>query len=146
MIKETITYVDYDGNKRTEDHYFNLSKAELTELQLSKKGGFHAYLTRIINSNDTPEIVKIFKEIITMSYGIKSDDGKKFVKKAEYVEDFLQSEAYSEFLMKIMGEEGEAAKFINGLMPSELMSEIEKMGGPEKAMQVMNANNSNTKN
>lgn len=137
MIKETITYVDYDGNKRTEDHYFNLSKAELTELQMSKKGGFHSYLTRIMSSNDTPEIMSVFKEIITMSYGRKSDDGRRFIKNDELLEDFLQSEAYTEFLMKIIGEEGEAAKFINGLMPSDLMSEIEKMGGPEKAMEAI---------
>lgn len=137
MIKETITYVDYDGNKRTEDHYFNLSKAELTELQMSKKGGFHSYLTRIMSSNDTPEIMSVFKEIITMSYGRKSDDGRRFIKNNELLEDFLQSEAYTEFLMKIIGEEGEAAKFINGLMPSDLMSEIEKMGGPEKAMEAI---------
>lgn len=137
MIKETITYVDYDGNKRTEDHYFNLSKAELTELQMSKKGGFHSYLTRILSSNDTPEIMSVFKEIITMSYGRKSDDGRRFIKNDEILEDFLQSEAYTEFLMKIIAEEGEAAKFINGLMPSDLMSEIEKMGGPEKAMEAI---------
>lgn len=137
MIKETITYVDYDGNKRTEDHYFNLSKAELTELQMSKKGGFHSYLTRIMTSNDTPEIMSVFKEIITMSYGRKSDDGRRFIKNKELLDDFLQSEAYTEFLMKIIGSEGEAAKFINGLMPSDLMSEIEKMGGPEKAMEAI---------
>lgn len=135
MIKKTISYEDYNGTKRTEDHYFNLSKAELTEMQMSKKGGFDAYLTRIINSDNTPEIMAIFKDVIVKSYGVKSDDGKRFIKSEELVNEFLQSEAYSELLMELITDAKAAGDFINGLMPKSLVEEIEKNGGVDKMIE-----------
>ena len=135
MIKKTITYTDYNDVKRTEDFYFNLSKAELTEMQLSKKGGLDVYLRRIIKSDDTPEIMALFKEIICKSYGEKSDDGKRFIKNEEMINDFLQSEAYSELLIEIMTDGKAASDFINGLMPKDVVDEIAKKGGMDKLIE-----------
>lgn len=135
MIKKTITYTDYNDTKRTEDFYFNLSKAELTEMQLSKKGGLDTYLTRIIKSDDTPEIMSMFKDIIVKSYGVKSDDGRRFIKSEEISNDFLQTEAYSELLLEIMTNANASSEFINGLMPREIVEEIAKKGGTEQMMQ-----------
>lgn len=123
MISEKITYTDYNGKERTETFYFNLSKAELTELQNSVDGGFGAYLNRIRDAENIPELVKVFKEIILMSYGEKSEDGKYFLKKKNGVqlsELFEQTEAYSVLFMKLANDDKAAAQFVNGIIPADV--------------------------
>lgn len=117
MLKKTINYTDYNDVDRTETFYFNLSKGELVELELSVNGGFTEMLDKIIQSQDSPEIMKWFKKIIMMSYGVKSDDGKRFIKSDELSEAFVQTEAYSNLLMSFMEDASAAAEFINGIMP-----------------------------
>ena len=99
MIKETITYEDYNGEKQTEDFYFNLNKAELTELNFSTEGGLETRIRRIMNERDNKAIMAMFKEIILKAYGKKSDDGKRFIKSQELRDEFEQTEAYSVLLM-----------------------------------------------
>ena len=120
MLKKTITYTDYNGVERTEDFYFNLSRAELAEMQLMTEGGLAEKIQKISQSNDVPAITKIFKEIILKAYGEKSEDGKRFVKNAEIREAFEQTEAYSELFMAFMTDENAAADFINGLIPDSI--------------------------
>ncbi len=127
MISEKLTYTDYNGKERTETYYFNLSKAELTELQNSVDGGFGAYITRIRDAENLPELVKVFKEIILMSYGEKSDDGKYFLKKKNGVrlaEMFEQTEAYSTLFMKLATDDKAAARFINGIIPADMRTQL----------------------
>lgn len=126
MLKKTISYVDYDGNQRTEDFYFNLTKAELMEMQLSEAGGLKAKLERIMSTQDTVKLAEIFKEIILKAYGEKSDDGRRFIKNAELTESFTQTEAYSELYMELATDDVAAANFINELMPSDIAEEIKK--------------------
>ena len=83
MLKKTISYTDYDGNQRTEDFYFNLSKAEITEMELSMEGGMRAYIKRIIAAKSQLELVKLFKDVVLKSYGKKSADGRLFMKNVE---------------------------------------------------------------
>ena len=83
MHKETITYVDFNGTERTEDHYFNLSKTEITELEVSMPGGLAEYLMGIVNAKNVPEIMASFKKIILSAYGIKSADGRRLEKNAK---------------------------------------------------------------
>jgi phage-related baseplate assembly protein len=116
MIKKTITYTDYDGNERTEDLFFNLSKAELIEMELSASGGMEKMLKRIIAEQDTRKIMEIVKSIILKSYGKKSDDGRRFIKSEELSQEFLQTEAYSELLLELMSNEEAASAFMNGLV------------------------------
>lgn len=118
MVKKTITYKDYDGAQRTETHYFNLNRAELAKMQLSEKGGLAAKLTRILETKDTPALTQFFVELIERSYGVKSDDGRRFIKSRELYEEFEQSEAYSELFMELAQDETEAAAFVNGVMSS----------------------------
>lgn len=129
MIKETITYEDYNGMTRTEDHYFNLSEAELVDMEMSMNGGLSEMVQRIVASNDNVELYKIFKDVILKSYGQKSLDGKKFIKIDErgrkLVDDFVQTEAYSQFLMSIVTNADKAAAFINGVMPKKLMEKAQ---------------------
>ena len=120
MLKKTIKYIDYDGNEREEDFYFNLSKAEVTEMELSKEGGMSEYIKKISAAQNAPELIKLFKEIITKSYGEKSLDGKRFIKNKELTEAFTQTEAYSELFVELASNADEAVKFINGIMPKNM--------------------------
>lgn len=120
MLKKTIKYVDYNGETREEDFYFNLSRAEVTEMELSKEGGMSEYIKKISATQNGPELIKLFKEIIMKSYGEKSLDGKRFIKNKELTEAFIQTEAYSELFVELASNADEAVKFINGIMPKNM--------------------------
>lgn len=120
MIKKTIEYVDYNGENRKEEFYFNLSKAEVMELEMSKNGGLSEYIQRIVKSSDNAAIMALFKEIICKAYGEKSLDGKRFIKNKELTDAFVQTEAYSELFMELATNANEAAAFINGIIPKNM--------------------------
>lgn len=126
MFKKEIKYTDYNGIERTEDFYFNLNKAEITEMQMSSNGGLEAMLQRVVKERSGKEIMAIFKEIITRSYGIKTDDGKRFIKNQEVCDAFLQSEAYNELFMELVTDADAAAEFIRKIIPTDLAAEVEK--------------------
>lgn len=117
MLKKTITYVDYDGNERTEDFYFNLSKAELIEIETSNNGGLSKMIEKLVAEQDMRRIVEIFKDIILKAYGEKSLDGKRFIKSVELRDSFEQTEAYSQLFMELATNAESAAAFVNGITP-----------------------------
>ena len=119
MLKKTMTYTDYNGTERTEDFYFNLSKAELMEMELSVNGGLAEMLQNIVNAQDSPAIVKTFKEIILKAYGRKTPDGRGFEKSEELSRAFSQTEAYSDLFMLLATNAEEAAKFVNAIVPQD---------------------------
>ena len=119
MLKKTMTFTDYNGNERTEDFYFNLSKAELSEMELSTTGGLGKMIQDIVAAQDTPRIISIFKDLILKSYGIKSADGRRFIKSKELSMEFAQTEAYSDLFMLLATDEAAATEFINGIVPQE---------------------------
>lgn len=120
MIKETIKYTDYNGNELVEDFYFNLSRSEIAEMELSYPNGLANHITKITQSNNGAEIIKLFKNLILSSYGRKSDDGKRFIKNVEDSNAFSQTEAYSELFMKLATNADAAAEFVNGVIPKQL--------------------------
>lgn len=120
MIVKTIKYEDYNGNVREEKFYFNLSKAEILEMEASKNGGLSAYIQRIAEEQDAPKIMELFKELLQKSYGVKSDDGKRFIKSKELTEAFVQTEAYSELFVLLASNADEATEFVNGIVPKNL--------------------------
>lgn len=124
MLKKTIEYTDYNGTKRVEDFYFNLSKAEITEMELGVTGGLAESIEKIIKAQDVPSIVKTFKELILKAYGEKSADGKRFIKNEELSTAFSQTEAYSNLFMELSTNADAAAEFIKGLIPQEYASQI----------------------
>ena len=124
MLKKTIKYVDFNGVERSEEFYFNLTKAELMEMELSISGGLTEMINSIVNTQDAPEIIKIFKKLILDSYGVKSNDGKRFVKSKELSDEFAQTEAYSVLFMELATNADEASKFINGIMPVDVAKEV----------------------
>lgn len=120
MLKKTITYTDYNGTERTEDFYFNLTKAEIMEMEMGTSGGMAEMIQRIVAAQDAPAIIKIFKELVLKAYGQKSPDGKRFIKNDDLKEEFAQTEAYSQLFMELATDSDAAAKFVNGIMPSDL--------------------------
>jgi hypothetical protein len=137
MLKKTITYVDYNDVEHTEDFYFNLSKAELVEMQWSVAGGLSRVLEKIVEETDMVQMSKLFKDIILKSYGEKSADGKRFVKSAEMSEAFEQSEAYSVLLMELLTDEQAAADFVNGLLPKDLAAAAASKANQDATQQVL---------
>lgn len=130
MITKTIKYTDYNGTEREEKFLFNLSKAEIMEMEMSIKGGLAETIQQVVETQDTPEIIRIFKELILKAYGEKSVDGKRFIK----VDDkgvplslgFSQTEAYSELFMELSTNADEAAKFVNGIVPADMQKALEE--------------------
>ena len=120
MVKKTIKYSDYNGNEREEDYYFNLSKVELLEMEMSAEGGLENKIKKIVESDDKAEIVKYFKEIIKKSFGKKSEDGKRFIKNPKDFEEFEQTEAYVNLFMELATNADAGANFINGIIPQGL--------------------------
>lgn len=118
MLKKTITYTDYNGTERTEDFYFNLSKAEITEMEMSIDGGMVEMINKIVAAKSAPEIIAVFKKLILQAYGEKSPDGKRFIKSEELSTAFSQTEAYSNLFMELSTNDVEAANFVNGIMPA----------------------------
>lgn len=123
MIKKTITFTDYNNNVRKEDFYFNLSKAELAIMEMGTKGGMVEMINRIIDAQDSPALIKIFQDFIQRSYGVKTPDGRGFVKRKEDLEDFMSTEAYSQLFMELVTDSKAAAEFINGIIPTDLANE-----------------------
>lgn len=119
MLKKTMTYTDYNGAQRTEDFYFNLTKAEIAEMEMSTAGGLAEMIQRVVAAQDAPAIIKIFKELVLKAYGVKSPDGKRFIKSKELSEEFSQTEAYSDLFMELATDADAAAKFVNGIVPTQ---------------------------
>ena len=127
MLKKTITYNDYNGVERTEDFYFNLSKAELMEMEMSISGGLTEMIEKIVATKDAPAIIKIFKELVLKAYGEKSADGKRFEKKnGALAEAFAETAAYSQIFMELATDADKAAEFVNGIMPSDIAKQLPK--------------------
>lgn len=120
MLKKVLTYTDFDGEERTEEFYFNLTKAELVKMRYSAAGGMERRLQRIVNEKDPHKIIEVIEDFIKASYGVKSDDGKRFVKSEKLFEDFKSTEAYSDLLIQLMTDEGAAAAFVNGIVPPDV--------------------------
>lgn len=112
-----MTYTDYDGNERTEDFYFNLSKAEVAEMELSQTGGLVKLLEKMIAEQDSKRIVEMFKDLILRAYGEKSPDGKRFIKSQELREAFSQTEAYSDLFIELASNAEAASAFVNAIIP-----------------------------
>lgn len=126
MLKKDITYVDYNGVERTEPKYFNLTKAELMEMEMSTAGGLAEMIQRIVAAQDAPAIISVFKKLILKAYGEKSPDGKRFIKSEELSTEFSQTEAYSQLFMELATDDKAAAEFINGIVPADMAKKANK--------------------
>lgn len=132
MLKKTITYRTYDDEEVTEDFYFNLTTAELIEMQLSQAGTLTKMIEQIVKAKDGPTIARVFKDLIKKSYGIKSPDGKRFQKSKEIWEAFEQCPAYSELYVELSTNDTAAYEFFHGLIPKDLQSELPNVNEAKK--------------
>ena len=124
MIKKTITYNDYNGLERTEDFYFHLTKADITKMEMSVDGGLAERITRIVQAKDQPAIIEVFEDLIKRSYGVKTSDGRGFLRRPEDLEAFMATEAYSILFMELATDADAAAKFVNGIVPADMAKNI----------------------
>lgn len=124
MLSKNIKYTDYNGVEREEAFLFNLSKAELMEMELGTTGGLADMIKNIVAAKDTPSIVKIFKELVLKAYGEKSPDGKRFIKVDENGQPlsrkFAETEAYSNLFMELATDADAAVKFVRGIIPGDI--------------------------
>lgn len=124
MLKKNIKYTDYNGVERSEDFFFNLSKAEIMEMELTTEGGLAAMIQKIIDTQDTPQLIKIFKKLVLDAYGERSADGKQFIKindqGVRLANRFAQTEAYSTLFMELATDANAASEFVNEIVPSEM--------------------------
>ena len=127
MLKKTITYFDYNDVERTEDFYFNLSKAEIMEMDMGTTGGLAEMINKIVQTQDAPAIIKVFKDLILKAYGERSADGKRFEKKnGVLAEAFAETEAYSQLFMELATDADAAARFVNGIIPKDMQQDVQK--------------------
>lgn len=120
MLKKVIKYNDFDGNEREETYYFNLTEAELLEMDMTTEGGMQAMLEQIIQEKDMPKLWQYFERIVKASYGVKSPDGKYFDKSPEQLRKFTQCLAYNSLIMELVGDSDVAANFCTGILPKKL--------------------------
>lgn len=137
MITREVTYIDYNGDEQTEKYYFDLTVPEMLELSFSSAGDIQSTLERLSNSRKVGEIFNIIQTLIFKSVGVKSDDGKRFVKNEDVLNDFKQSRGYESFLMKMMQDTDYASKFIEQLIPQDRIKQIagvEKVNGGKHSL------------
>lgn len=119
MLNVPITYTDFGGTTRTEIHRFHLSKATLYDMQMDQDGSLSDQLKEIVDEKDKRKIYQKFKWIIEKSYGIKSDDDRRFLQSEEISRNFMQSAAYDAFITKLLSDTNEIIKFVQGIMPDD---------------------------
>jgi hypothetical protein len=141
MLKREVTYEDFDGNQVTDTFYFNLNRTELIEMEVGYEGGLQAALQRIIESKDNKNLIAEFKKIILQSYGMKSEDGKRFIKNDMLREDFQQTAAFDSLFMDLATNDNAAADFIKGILPKGFVTEektLENLMQPKSNEVVVN--------
>ncbi len=130
MLKKTMTYTDYNGVERTEDFYFNLTKAEVAEMEMGTSGGLAEMINSIVAAKDGPAILKIFKDLVLKAYGKKTPDGRRFEKSEEISKEFSETEAYSDLYIELATDADAAAEFVNGIIPKAPITNANATGQP----------------
>lgn len=135
MITRTIPYTDYNGIQRKEKFYFDLTQFEATEIAVELPDGIIEELSEdgtnqqqtaihLMEKLGRKGVMDFIKKIVLKSYGVKSTDGRRFIKSEELSTEFSQTPAFSAFMMKLMTDDKEASSFINGVIPAELAAQM----------------------
>lgn len=134
MHQETITYENFNGVQVKENHMFNITKAELMQMELSEEGSYQIRLQKLIDTKDVKELIRLFTGLIDISYGIKSEDGKHFRKSPEILANFKDTNAYAELYMSLVSDADHASRFVNGIFPKDLIEQAKAT--PEYQAQI----------
>lgn len=132
MHKQTITYIDFDGNERTEDAYFNLTKSEMIEFALDLPDGVSDTVDKDPANMDTDKaaskiasmlgkkgVFNFIKDLILKSYGIKKEDGRRFEKSEQIRTEFSQTMAFEAIMDEFMSNDVAAANFVKAVIPGK---------------------------
>lgn len=126
MLIKPITYTNFNGEKRTKNFYFNLTRTELAKMELLEKAGMEATIKQMIDTDDRAKIIELFEKIVCGAYGEKSPDGEEFLKSPEIVERFKCHPAYDVLFMELINSSENMANFISAVMPQDLADEVKK--------------------
>lgn len=130
MLKKTITYTDYNGKEQTEDCYFHLNRVELMDIALdlpddivdsSADGEVRAHLIDKLGNKGMFEFIKT---VVTKSYGVKSTDGRRFIKSAELSDEFTQTPMFDKIMTEFATDDKAAANFIKAVIPGDAAKEV----------------------
>lgn len=124
MLKKKIKFEDYDGEEVEETFYFNLSEPELLEMEVEHRGGMAKIIQFIVDTNDHKKLLETFKMLIMMSYGVRSEDGRRFIKNDQVRDEFEQTAAYSALYMELCTNDEAAVVFLNGILPKRMQGTI----------------------
>lgn len=120
MLKRNITYEDFNGDKVTDTHYFNLTRTEIVELEVGYDGGLEQTIKRITETKDYKSLIAEFKKLVLLSYGIRSEDGKRFIKSDILREEFSQTAAYDALFIELATDADAATLFVQGIIPKDM--------------------------
>lgn len=132
MLKKTYTYKDYNDVERTESFYFHFTEAEILDMEMSAEGGFAERVQRIIDAKDQAALMKLIKKFVIDAYGIKSDDGRRFIKNEEVKTAFLECPAFSDIFMDMVTNDELAAEFVNGVIPDTMKKRFAEIAAGKK--------------
>jgi hypothetical protein len=133
MLKKPIAYTDFNGEQQTDDFYFHLSKSDLAKMEITTPGGMKGFLQKIIDDQNGANIIETFQMFIGMSFGVRSDDGKTFMKSRELTDTFLCSAAYDELFMELVTNANAGVEFVKGIIPTDLARQVQDINLPEPA-------------
>lgn len=126
MYIKAITYENYNGEKRTKNFYFNLTRTELAKMELLEKAGMEATIKQMVNEDDRAKIIELFEKIVLGAYGEKSADGEEFLKSPEITARFVAHPAYDVLFMELISSDKAMADFINAIIPQDLAKDVKE--------------------
>lgn len=121
MLKKTVTYEDYNGNTVSEDLFFNINPVEMARMNDMYPGGAIAYFENIQSSQDAIKMMEVISDIVLYAYGVKSEDGKRFIKNKQIKEEFEQSEAFVAIISDLLTSETAGVEFMTAVLPKKLV-------------------------
>ena len=139
MFRKDITYTDYNGDKQTETCYFNLNRTELMDIALDLPEGIvepsdneKEASIHLVDKLGTKGIFNFIKDVVKKSYGIKSEDGRRFIKDDQITLEFTQTPMYDEIISEFTHDDKAASDFINNVIPAEYINEQIKKNNKKK--------------
>lgn len=120
MYKRVINYVDFDGNKCSDEYHFNYTKSELTQLSFSKDGGIASFAEKAVRDRNGRNLCDLYETLILGAVGERRNEGKNFVKNDEIRENFKSSMAYETLFEELIESPDKFAEFFNAVIPSDM--------------------------
>lgn len=137
MIKKTMTYTTPFGDTFTDDFYFNLTKAELTKLEVTSDGEFSNMFRTLIATRKSTAVIELVDNIIDHSYGVRSEDGKRFSKDPQFLKEFKETQAFSDLYHSLCTNADLLIEFVEGVLPADLLAQAKADQEKEELQQRM---------